>query len=163
MPALGRPPTPRKIVKTGTFLLSRGYYTRDPHNPMRILALLPLIAAATVLAADAPKSSADREKAWKADIFPILEKSCIGCHGKDPAKKPKGGLNLMTLDAATKGGKDAGAGFTWGDASKSSIYKSAELGIKDREDEAAMPPKKSKSEPLTAAQLAKLKAFIEAK
>ncbi len=131
---------------------------------MRTLALLPLIAAATVLAADAPKSSAaDREKAWKADIFPILEKSCIGCHGKDPAKKPKGGLNLMTLDAATKGGKDAGAGFTWGDASKSSIYKSAQLGIKDREDEMAMPPKKSKSEPLTEAQLAKLKAFIEAK
>ena len=61
---------------------------------MRILALLTLVSATSAFAA----SDADREKAFKADIAPILEKSCAGCHGKDPAKKPKGGFNIMTLE-----------------------------------------------------------------
>ena len=85
---------------------------------MRHLALLSLLVSASAFAADAP--SAAREKAWKEDIFPILEKSCAGCHGKDPAKKAKGGYNIMTLESAAKGGKENGAGITWGNAAKSS-------------------------------------------
>lgn len=127
---------------------------------MRTLALLSLLVSASAFAADA---TAAREKAWKDEIFPMLEKSCAGCHGKDPAKKAKGGSNIMTLASATKGGKDEGAGFTWGDAAKSSIYRLALLGATNRDDDLAMPPKKAKSEPLTKDQLAKLKAFIEAK
>jgi mono/diheme cytochrome c family protein len=128
---------------------------------MRHLALLSLLVSASAFAADAP--SAAREKAWKEDIFPILEKSCAGCHGKDPAKKPKGGYNIMTLESAAKGGKENGAGITWGNAAKSSLYTLSELGTTKRDEEMAMPPKKAKSEPLTKEQLAKLKAFIEAK
>ena len=127
---------------------------------MRHLALLSLLVTASAFAADAPKANADREKAWKADIFPMLEKSCAGCHGKDPAKKAKGGFNIMTLESAAKGGKENGAGITWGNAAKSSL---SELGATKRDEELAMPPKKAKSEPLTKEQLAKLKAFIEAK
>jgi mono/diheme cytochrome c family protein len=128
---------------------------------MRHFAILSLLFTASAFAADAPNAS--REKAWKAEIFPMLENSCAGCHGKDPAKKAKGGFNIMTLESAAKGGKENGVGITWGNAAKSAIYTLSELGATKRDEEMAMPPKKAKSEPLTKDQLAKLKAFIEAK
>jgi len=125
---------------------------------MRILALLTLVSATSAFAA----SDADREKAFKADIAPILEKSCIGCHGKDKAKKPKGGFDATSLASIVKGGKENGAGITWGDASKSSLFKTSELGISSPDDDLAMPPKKAKERhPLTKEQLEKVKAFIE--
>ena len=125
---------------------------------MRTLALLTLLAASSAFAA----TDADREKAFKADIAPILEKSCIGCHGKDKAKKPKGGFDATSLASVVKGGKESGAGITWGDASKSALYKTSELGISNPEDDLAMPPKKAKERhPLTKEQLEKVKAFIE--
>jgi mono/diheme cytochrome c family protein len=125
---------------------------------MRILALLTLVSATSAFAA----SDADREKAFKADIAPLLEKSCIGCHGKDKTKKPKGGFDATSLASVVKGGKESGAGITWGDASKSSLYKTSELGISSPDDDLAMPPKKAKERhPLTKEQLEKFKAFIE--
>ena len=130
---------------------------------MRHPALLALLVTASAFAADAPKANASREKAWKDDIFPMLEKSCACCHGKDKEKKAKGGFNIMTLESAAKGGKENGAGITWGNTAKSAIYTLSELGATKRDEELAMPPKKAKSEPLTKEQLAKLKAFIEAK
>jgi hypothetical protein len=124
---------------------------------MRILALLTLVSATSAFAA----SDADREKAFKADIAPILEKSCIGCHGKDKAKKPKGGFDATSFATVVKGGKENGAGITWGDVSKSALYKSAELGISSPDDDLAMPPQKAKERhPLTKEQLEKVKAFI---
>ncbi len=125
---------------------------------MRILALLTLGSATSAFAA----TDADREKAFKADIAPILEKSCIGCHGKDKTKKPKGGFDATSLASVVKGGKESGAGITWGDASKSSLFKTSELGISSPDDDLAMPPKKAKERhPLTKEQLDKVKAFIE--
>ena len=125
---------------------------------MRILALLTLVSATSAFAA----SDADREKAFKADIAPLLEKSCIGCHGKDKTKKPKGGFDATSLASVVKGGKESGAGITWGDASKSSLFKTSELGITSPDDDLAMPPKKAKERhPLTKEQLEKVKAFIE--
>ena len=125
---------------------------------MRILALLTLVSATSAFAA----TDADREKAFKADIAPILEKSCIGCHGKDKTKKPKGGFDATSLASVVKGGKESGAGITWGDASKSSLFKTSELGISSPDDDLAMPPKKAKERhPLTKEQLDKVKAFIE--
>ena len=125
---------------------------------MRILALVSLLTASSAFAA------ADHAAAFKADIAPILEKSCVGCHGKDKTKKPKGGFDATSLETIVKGGKEAGPGITWGDVSKSSLYKSCELGISNPDDDLAMPPKKKKDRvALTKDQLAKLKAFIEAK
>ena len=125
---------------------------------MRILALLTLVSATSAFAA----TDADREKAFKADIAPILEKSCIGCHGKDKTKKPKGGFDATSLASVVKGGKESGAGITWGDASKSSLFKTSELGISSPDDDLAMPPKKAKERhPLTKEQLEKVQAFIE--
>lgn len=130
---------------------------------MRTLALLSLLIASSAFAA----TEADREKAFKAEIAPLLEKSCANCHDPLKAKngKIKSGFNSTTLKSVSKGGSDDGAGITWGDASKSSLFKSVSLALTDPEHEDAMPLKKSyeKNPPLTKEQVAKIKAFIEAK
>ena len=130
---------------------------------MRTLALLTLFSTSSVFAA----SEADREKAFKADIAPIREKSCANCHDPKKAKngKVKSGFNSSSLADVIKGGTDDGVGITWGDASKSSLYKSVNMTLSDPEHDDAMPPKKSqeKNPPLTKEQVAKVKAFIEAK
>ncbi len=128
---------------------------------MRTLALLTLLSASSAFAA------ADREAAFKADIAPILEKSCANCHDPKKAKngKVKAGFDSSSLKSIVKGGKEAGEGIVWGDASKSSLYKTVSLSLTSPEDDLAMPPKKSheKNPPLTKEQVAKVKAFIEAK
>ncbi len=130
---------------------------------MRFLALLTLLSATTAFAA----SEADREKAFKAEIAPLLEKSCANCHDPKKAKsgKVKAGFVSTSLKSVVKGGKEAGEGIVWGDASKSSLYKSVNLALTSPGDDLAMPPKKAheKNPPLTQEQVAKIKAFIEAK
>jgi hypothetical protein len=130
---------------------------------MRTLALIALLSASSAFAV----SEADREKAFKADIAPLLEKSCANCHDPKKAKngKVKAGFDSSSLKSIVKGGKEAGEGITWGDASKSSLFKTVNLSLTSPEDELAMPPKKSheKNPPLTKEQVAKIKAFIEAK
>ena len=130
---------------------------------MRTLALIALLSASSAFAV----SEADREKAFKADIAPLLEKSCANCPDPKKAKngKVKAGFDSSSLKSIVKGGKEAGEGITWGDASKSSLYKTVSLTLSSPEDELAMPPKKSheKNPPLTKEQVAKIKAFIEAK
>ena len=130
---------------------------------MRTLALLTLLSATSAFAV----SEADREKAFKADIAPLLEKSCANCHDPKKAKngKVKAGFDSSSLKSIVKGGKEAGEGITWGDASKSSLFKTVNLSLTSPEDELAMPPKKSheKNPPLSKEQVAKIKAFIEAK
>jgi len=100
-------------------------------------------------------------------IAPILEKSCANCHDPKKAKngKVKAGFDSSSLKSIVKGGKEAGEGIVWGDASKSSLYKTVNLALTSPEDDLAMPPKKSheKNPPLTKEQVAKIKAFIEAK
>ncbi len=124
------------------------------------LSLLSLICASTFsFAADDPKTAA-RLATFTKDIKPILDKTCISCHGKD-GKKPKGGFNATTLDGIVKGGKEEGKGITWGDADKSSLYHLAFLGATAPNEDKAMPPKKH--DPLTTEQLATIKTWIEAK
>ncbi len=130
---------------------------------MRTLALLTFLSAASAFAA----SEADREKAFKADIAPLLEKSCANCHDPKKAKngKIKSGFNSSSLALVVKGGSDQGDGIVWGNSAKSSIMKSLELALNDPEHDLAMPMKKSweKNPPLTKEQVAKVKAFIDAK
>ena len=130
---------------------------------MRTLALIALLSASSAFAV----SEADREKAFKADIAPLLEKSCANCHDPKKAKngKVKSGFDSSSLKSIVKGGKEAGEGITWGDASKSSLYKTIHLSATSPEDDMAMPPTTSHetTPPLTKEQVAKIKAFIEAK
>src|SRR6185312_11780887 len=66
-------------------------------------------AACSVLAAPLPDPSklppvAKQEGVtYEKDIHPIFEDNCTRCHGD---QRPKGGLQLTSLEGALKGGKD---------------------------------------------------------
>ena len=129
---------------------------------LRLSLLSLLVASSFAFGADDPKAAA-RLETFNKEIKPMLEKSCLSCHGKD-GKKAKGNFNATTLEGIEKGGKDEGKGITWGDTEKSSLYHLSYLGATARNEDMAMPPKKDKKhEPLTTAQLATIKAWIEAK
>lgn len=112
------------------------------------MKFLSLFAAATVLTFAA--QAADKKVDFVKEIQPILEKSCIECHGPD---KDKGGLRLDTKEAALKGGKGALA-ITPGDAAKSDLYVRVTLP-KDHDD--VMP---SKGDMLTKAQTDLIRDWI---
>ena len=103
-----------------------------------------------------------KEEAFEKTIKPILERSCVGCHGgkdKEGKVKVKGGFRTTSLEAVVKGGKEQGAGVTWGKPMESSLYL---LSKADRDDDLAMPPKKSSAKPLTPEELETLRKWIEA-
>ena len=84
------------------------------------------------------------------DILPILEQSCVKCHG---AEKQKGKLRLDTREAALKGGK-GGPAFTPKDAAKSELYRRITL---PKGDDDVMP---NEGDPLTKAQADLIKDWI---
>ena len=87
------------------------------------------------------------------DVKPILEQSCIKCHGTE---KPKGKLNLTTRADAIKGG-DNGTSLVPGKPDESPLYK---LSILPPDHDDVMPPQ-PKEKMLTKAQTDLLKAWIE--
>ena len=114
-------------------------------NHKTTLLLLGLLAAGSpALAADkATLDKIDLSKfppvadkqgvTYASDIRPLLEASCVRCHGQD---RPKGGLQLGSREGVLKGGKD-GAVVVPG-ASKKSLLAIAAAQI---DEETAMPPK----------------------
>jgi formylglycine-generating enzyme required for sulfatase activity len=70
------------------------------------------------------------------DIKPILELSCLKCHGTEQSK---GGLRLHTMAAALKGGDSEKPAFVPGKPDQSPMYTSLLLPA---DDEKKMPPKK---------------------
>src|SRR6185369_16891168 len=84
------------------------------------------------------------------DIQPILQKSCVECHG---AEKQKGKLRLDSKEATFKGGKD-GAVIEPGKADKSDLYRRIILPAGDDD---VMP---NKGEPLTKAQTDLIRDWI---
>jgi len=96
------------------------------------MKFLSSIAALTVLTFAA--QAADKKVDFVKEVQPILEKSCVQCHGPE---KQKGGLRLDTKEAAMKGGKDA-VSIVPGDAAKSDLYHRITLP-KDHDD--VMPSK----------------------
>ncbi len=84
------------------------------------------------------------------DIQPILQKTCIQCHG---AEKSKGDLRLDSKEAAMKGGKN-GPVIIAGDAAKSEVHRRIILP-KGHDD--VMP---TKGEPLSKAQTDLIKDWI---
>src|SRR5881397_588666 len=84
------------------------------------------------------------------DIQPILQKSCIECHGPD---KQKAKLRLDSKEAALKGGKD-GEVIMPGKADKSELYRRITL---PPDNDEVMP---NKGEPLTKAQTDLIRDWI---
>src|SRR5262245_29240227 len=85
------------------------------------------------------------------DIKPILESTCLSCHGPE---KPKGSFRMDTRADAIKGGDD-GAAIVPADPKKSPLYTTTVLppGHDD-----IMPPK---GDPLTKEQTELLRVWIE--
>lgn len=107
----------------------------------RILGATAFVGTVTSgQAADAPVSFA-------RDVWPVLRANCVSCHRPG---KLKGGLDLMSIAAMTKGGED-GPAIRPGAPADSPLI-SAVSG-----DEPDMPPE---GEPLTAAEVEVLEKWI---
>jgi WD40 repeat protein len=110
----------------------------------RILATLLLLSALFARAAEAPVS-------FKKDIAPILVAKCLACHN---AEKAKGSYRLHTFDALMKPGSSEDAPVVAGNAAESTLFQL--ITAKDEDDR--MP---QKDEPLTPAQIAAIRTWIE--
>ncbi|MBS0263196.1 MAG: PSD1 domain-containing protein [Planctomycetes bacterium] len=105
-----------------------------------------LVASATAAAEPANPEHVD----YVQDIKPILSRRCYSCHG---ALKQKSDLRLDTAALALKGGQ-SGPAIVAGQSAESLLIEAVtgEGGV------AKMPPE---GDPLTAEQIAKLKAWID--
>lgn len=86
------------------------------------------------------------------DVLPILQRSCFECHGE---KKAAGGLKLDSAPALAKGG-DSGAVVIAKYSGDSELLRRISLPKTDGD---VMP---NRGEPLSAAEIAKIKSWIEA-
>ncbi|MCB1230725.1 MAG: PSD1 domain-containing protein [Verrucomicrobiae bacterium] len=86
------------------------------------------------------------------DIRPVLETTCVSCHGP---RKQKGGLRLDTADFLREGG-DSGPAYLAGNSAKSDLI----LRIARLDDDDAMPPKEDHA--LTSEQVATFRTWIDA-
>src|ERR1043166_1281867 len=86
------------------------------------------------------------------DIKPILESSCLRCHGPE---KPKSRFRLDNREAALKGGEN-GVDIVPGNSAKSPLILYVAGLVEDME----MPPR-GKGQPLTTNQIGLLRAWID--
>jgi hypothetical protein len=93
---------------------------------------------------------------YAADIKPILDKSCVKCHG---AEKPKGKLRLDSLEGTMKGGEDGKVVQLGNSAQSVLVHNVAQVGDPDL----YMPPPKNKAGigPLTKEQVGLIRAWID--
>ncbi len=108
------------------------------------LAVLLTLAAASARAADKldlakidvaklPPAADQQGVTYDAHIQPLLQESCVRCHGQD---RPKAGLRLDSLEGVLKGGKD-GKVVVPGDSKASWMV----IAASRIDDGTAMPPK----------------------
>jgi hypothetical protein len=106
------------------------------------------LVAASALPAAAPPPA--RPVQFHRDIRPILERSCVSCHGKG---KQRGGLRLDEGPLALRGG-NSGPVIQPGAAARSRL-----IALVAGQDDLKMPP--GKAVPLSAAEVVLLKAWID--
>ncbi len=112
-------------------------------NRSRARYLIALTAASVSWGASAAPD-------FQKDVLPILQKSCLECHGPD---KQKGKLRLDSKEATFKGGKE-GPIVKPNDPAGSELIKRVSLPANNDD---RMPPE---GDPLTEAQIAVLKEWI---
>ena len=103
-----------------------------------------------------PPASDKKDISYASDIKPIFDKSCIKCHGTE---KPKGKLQLNTLEGALKGGEDGKVVEPGNSASSVLIHNIAHLG--DPDDYMPPPHNKAGIGPLTTEQIGLIRAWID--
>jgi hypothetical protein len=89
-------------------------------------------------------------------IKPILERSCVGCHG---GEKPRGGFRFAGRNALLHGGASGAAAIVPGHSEKSRLIDY----VSDKVPESEMPPRavREKFPALTAEEVAALRAWID--
>lgn len=107
--------------------------------------------AADVDLSKLPPPSDQKGLTYEKDIRPIVEKTCIRCHGPE---KQKGKLRLDSLQALLKGGED-GKIVEPGKSEKSQMV----ISVARLDPDTAMPPKGGK--PLTKEQVSLIRAWID--
>ena len=111
-----------------------------------------LSVAATVLLGAAPLASAqDTPVSFRNDIAPVLAKKCVACHSPE---KTKGGFQLHTFAALSKGADSKSPTVTAGQPEKSELF--LRLVAPDPDDR--MP---QKDDPLPPAQIALIRRWIQ--
>jgi hypothetical protein len=118
--------------------------------------LLVILHCSHLSAAEIPESQlpppATNAISFTHDIKPILDRSCLRCHGAD---KPKSRFRLDSREAALKGGV-IGINIIPGDSANSPLIHYVAHLVEDME----MPPVGS-GEPLTDAEVGLLRAWID--
>src|ERR1044071_1035208 len=108
--------------------------------------------AAEVDLSKLPRSSTN-EISFARDIKPILDRSCIRCHGTE---RPKSRFRLDDREAALRGGEDNKDDIVSGDSAHSKLIQY----VSGLDPEMVMPPK-GKGDPLTATEIALLRGWID--
>jgi hypothetical protein len=133
-------------------------------NPIKVTIVafavtlgLAAVASADDAAGKLPPASTKPGVTYAAYIKPILDNSCVKCHGGD---MPKARLKLDTLENALKGSKD-GKVIIAGNSVKSPLVLSAAHLTGDKD--LWMPPAHNKANigPLTPEQIGLVRAWID--
>ena len=90
---------------------------------------------------------------FSRDIRPILETSCLRCHGPE---KPRSHFRLDNRDSALKGGEQNHDDIIPGDSARSHLVQYVSGAVEDMQ----MPPP-GKGEPLTPEQIGRIRAWID--
>ena len=104
----------------------------------KTLLLVSLATACSVMASEPdlsklPAPSAQKGVTYAKDIKPILQASCLRCHGE---RQQKAGLRLDSLEAVLKGSED-GKVVNPGQSAKSKLV----VAVSQLDPELSMPPK----------------------
>ena len=83
------------------------------------------------------KATSEQSVFFETKVRPLLSENCFRCHGGDPKKDPKAGLDMTTLEGMLLGG-DSGPSLIPGDLDNSLIIEA----VRYRNEDMSMPPKK---------------------
>ncbi|MHC4994918.1 MAG: c-type cytochrome domain-containing protein, partial [Planctomycetota bacterium] len=114
--------------------------------------LTPSLTRVGVVAATAWFVAEARAADFMADVKPVLENHCVGCHNPSVSK---GELSLATRDEALRGG-ESGAAMVAGDAGRSRLVR---MISPDETGHARMP---EDAPALSAEQIDALRGWIDA-
>jgi hypothetical protein len=97
------------------------------------------------------KPTPEQVSFFESKVRPLLSNNCFRCHGGDPKKKPKVGLNLTTLEGMLQGG-ESGSALVPGKLDESRIIEA----VRYKNENMSMPPKR----PLMPAEVKILEEWV---
>jgi mono/diheme cytochrome c family protein len=124
--------------------------------PAFTLALVFTVTASNVDVSKLPPASEQKGVTYEKDIKPLLDKSCLQCHGPE---RPKSKYRVDSREAAVKGGSSGDRAVIEGKSGQSLFVHY----IADLIDEMEMPPtdKRDKYPAFTKEEIALVRAWID--